>query len=107
MANMPRNRAWLAMLFVAAAGAAGCASRLDIRSQIVAGGQAGYELRGDSLALLQLEVARLCPAGAEVLRQWQRYEVQPVPSGFVRRWTVDLVDGPRSDAQMQVVCRVG
>ena len=83
-----------------------CASpRMDVRPQISANGQAAYELRGTNLAVLQAEVQRLCPKGADVLRQTQRYEKVETEPGFVRRWTIGLLESPPSEAQMQVVCR--
>lgn len=91
---------------LAASLVAACASpRMDIRPQISASGQAAYELRGTNLAVLQAEVQRLCPKGADVLRQTQRYERPETEPGFVKRWTVELLDAPHTEAQMQVVCR--
>lgn len=85
---------------------AGCASqRMDIRPQISANGQPAYELRGSNLQVLQAQVQRLCPNGADVLRQTQRFERPETEPGFVKRWTVELIDPPHTEAQMQVVCR--
>ena len=85
--------------------AGGCATRSEVRSQINASGSPTFELRGTSLAVLDAEVERLCPKGADVLRRWQQHERAEAESGFVRRWTLDLVDKPSSRAQLQVSCR--
>ncbi|MBL0147864.1 MAG: hypothetical protein IPP87_03675 [Ideonella sp.] len=96
-----RVGAWAALLMLSA-----CASpRMDIRPQISATGQPAYELRGTQLTVLQAEVTRLCPNGADVLRQTQRYERPEAEPGFVKRWTIELLDPPHTEAQMQVVCR--
>lgn len=85
---------------------AACAGpRMDIRPQISANGQPAYELRGSNLQVLQAQVQRLCPNGADVLRQTQRFERPETEPGFVKRWTVELIDPPHTEAQMQVVCR--
>ena len=79
---------------------------MDVRSQVNATGLPAYELRGTNLALLDAEASRLCPKGVEVLRRWQHHERAESESGPIRRWTIDLVDKPTSQAQMQVVCRL-
>lgn len=94
---------WIAGLALSMLGA--CTTRLEVRSQAASGAAAAYELRGSNLQSLQAEAARLCPNGSQVLRQWQRFERAEADAGFVRRWTVDLVDSPRSQAQLQVVCQ--
>lgn len=78
---------------------------MDIRPQISATGQPAYELRGSNLQVLQAQVQRLCPNGADVLRQTQRFERPETEPGLVKRWTVELIDPPHTEAQMQVVCR--
>lgn len=83
-----------------------CATRTDVKSQVNALGLPTYELRGTLLSVLDAEVQRLCPNGAEVLRRWQRHERAEAESGLIRRWTLDLVDKPTSQAQLQVVCRI-
>ena len=83
----------------------GCATRMDVRSQATAGGLSAYELRGHSLDALRAEADRLCPQGVDVLRQWQQQERPEQASGFLRRWTLDLVDTPGSQAQLQIACR--
>lgn len=105
-AGGPCRRAprWLPVLLTAWALTA-CATRLDVRSQVNALGLPTYDLRGSSLAALETEVQRLCPQGADVLRRWQHHERAEAESGLLRRWTVDLVDRPLSQAQLQVVCR--
>jgi hypothetical protein len=83
-----------------------CASpRLEVRPQVSASGQPAYELRGTSLDSLRTEVRRLCPAGADVLFQGQAHQRNEAEPGIVRRWTLELLDPPRSEAHMQVVCR--
>ncbi len=81
-----------------------CSTRLQVQAQASGTNQPAYELRGSSLLALQAEAARLCPQGAEVLRQWSGYERAESEAGFVRRWSVDLIDTPRSQAQLQVRC---
>ncbi|WP_144289997.1 hypothetical protein [Ideonella sp. A 288] len=79
---------------------------MDVRSQVHGSGQTAYELRGHDLAALQAEAKRLCPGGVDVLREWQRVQPAEARSGFVRRWTLDLIEpAPLGEAQMQVVCR--
>ena len=95
---------WLPILLAGWALAA-CATRTDVKSQVNALGLPTYDLRGSSLAALETEVQRLCPQGADVLRRWQHHERAEAESGLLRRWTVDLVDRPLSQAQLQVVCR--
>lgn len=93
------------LLLAMVAATAGCATRIDAQAVTNASGQPAWELRGSSLQVLLAEAHRLCPNGPEVLRQWQRHERDESESGSLRRWTLDVVDAPRSQAQMQVVCR--
>jgi hypothetical protein len=98
----------LALLTSVLAGV-GCASSVDVRSVATADPMSGaYELRGQSLAQLQVEARRLCPQGAEVLRQWQRYQQAAStdsPSwqwfGSVPAWFGDTEQG----AQLMVACK--
>jgi len=84
---------------------AGCASRVQVQSLATGDGRAVYELRGSHLAILHAEARGLCPQGAEVLRQWQRHERDEAEPGRLWRWTSDLVDAPRNQAQLQISCR--
>ena len=79
--------------------------RLEVRPQISANGQAAYELRGSSLQVLQTEVKRLCPSGAEVLLQAQTHQRNESEPGFVKRWTTEILSPPPSEAHMQVICK--
>ncbi len=103
---MDRHCIVLAGALCSALALGACASRSDVRSQVNATGLPTYELRGTNLAVLDAEVERLCPKGADVLRRWQHHERAEAESGAIRRWTIDLVDKPASQAQMQVVCRL-
>lgn len=91
--------------FALAATLSACATRMDVSTVAHAGGADAYELRGHSMQALQAEAGRLCPNGADVLRQWSQHERAEAESGFLRRWTVDLVDRPATRAQLQIVCR--
>lgn len=97
----------VALTWLAAGGLlAGCAApRLQIEPQVSASGRNAYLLRGSDLPRLQTEVARLCPQGADVLRQVQVQQRNESEPGWVQRWTRERLDPPHSQAQMQVVCK--
>ena len=111
---MAPDRAWalwrLLGATAAAAGIAGCASAVDIR--FLATGRANqpaYEMRGQDLAPLQREAQRLCPAGAEVLRQAVAGQARPADGASrVSRWLGQAgqwIDPPQRQAQLVVLCR--
>jgi hypothetical protein len=87
----------------------GCASSVDVRTVATADPTLGaYELRGPTLAQLQLEAHRLCPQGTEVLRQWQRYQQASSVDTQSRQlfmsvpaWFSDAQQG----AELMVVCK--
>ncbi|MEK8052280.1 hypothetical protein AACH10_18660 [Ideonella sp. DXS22W] len=70
-----------------------------------------YALGGGSMAQLRDEAQRLCPNGAEVLRQSQRIDgargSPPAESWYGRWWqaTQTTVAPPRHDAQLLVLCQ--
>ena len=88
----------------------GCAATVEVRP--LATGHvdiAAFELRGNDLAPLRREAQRLCPAGAEVLRQavsgTSRVDMD---DSFVSRWWVPLslkLDAAATHAQLTVLCR--
>jgi len=84
---------------------AACATRMQVRSVATGVATAAYELRGDDLAALHAEAKRLCPDGADVLRQWQKHERNEAEPGFVRRWTTELVDPPARQAHLLIACK--
>ncbi len=91
------------------AGVAGCATLVDIQPLATARvDQAAYELRGVDLAPLQREAQRLCPAGAEVLRQAVQGQFRPMDSDSrVARWLGQAgqwIDPPQRQAQLVVLC---
>ncbi len=67
-----------------------------------------YELRGQSLAAIELEAARLCGKGYEVLRQSQRYAPPEGEDNATSQWLLqagDWLSGmPGNQAQATVVC---
>jgi hypothetical protein len=66
-----------------------------------------YELRGPDLLGLQLEAARLCPQGYEVLRQWARND-RLEGYGFASRWlnkAADALDDEENQAEMSIACK--
>lgn len=91
---------------VAALALAACSTpRLEVRPQISASGQPAYELKGSSLQVLQTEVRRLCPSGADVLLQAQTHQRNESEPGFVKRWTTEILSPAPSEAHMQVICK--
>lgn len=88
----------------------GCASRPEVQS--LATGRSdvmGYTLNGNDLETLRQETRRLCPKGAEVLRQSSQGTQLPAPADS--RWrrafqtTAQFLDPPQSAAQMVILCR--
>ena len=98
----------LVMVGVFGCGLVGC-SGPQVRSVGNGGGAPAYELRGDSLAQLQAEAARLCGGGYTVLRQSQRFEVLPVDDNPATQWQQQagqwLEGMPGNQAQATVQCR--
>ncbi len=69
---------------------------------------AAYELRGPALAPLRREAQRLCPQGADILRQTNRDQLPADEAGRVGRWlqtAAAWVEPPRRAAQMMLVCK--
>jgi len=95
-----------AVQVLAALALAACSTpRLEVRPQISASGQPAYELKGSSLQVLQTEVRRLCPSGADVLLQAQTHQRNESEPGFVKRWTTEILSPAPSEAHMQVICK--
>lgn len=95
----------LALLAAVMSLAACSTPRLEVRPQISANGQPAYELKGTNLQVLQTEVRRLCPAGADVLLQAQTHQRNESEPGFVKRWTTEVLSPAPSEAHMQVICK--
>ncbi len=88
----------------------GCASGPDVR--MLATGRAdvtAYQLDGSDLDRLRQEAGRLCPLGADVVRQSS--QGAPPQASADARWrralqaTVQWADPPQRSAQLLVVCR--
>ncbi len=97
-----------APLLVSILALTGCASQVRIAP--LATGRidvAAYELRGPSLDAVRHEAARLCPQGAEVLRQSQSGAVTLPAASMLQRVgvLVDTLDPPRTEAQLMVLCK--
>lgn len=108
-------RAAGAWLCSAAAALAGCATAVDVRSVGTAVGlPPAYQLRGGSLAALHTQTRLLCPAGHQVLSQWQKLHRQPLAPQGLADWVAghgtvrDAVGHVLDDgeAQMTVQCAV-
>jgi hypothetical protein len=89
---------------------AGCAATVEVRP--LATGRvdiAAYELRGSELAPLRREAQRLCPAGAEVVRQTVSGTTSVDMEDTVwSRWWVPMslkLSPTATHAQMTVQCR--
>ena len=86
----------------------GCAS-VDVRGVGTGTTQASYELRGKTMAQLEVEAQRLCPRGHEVQHRWQRYSRPETEDGKVATWwnrAVKFVNPPPDDdAQLTVLCK--
>jgi hypothetical protein len=96
-------------LLTSALACVGCASSVDVRAVATADPtQGAYELRGSTLAQLQVEARRLCPQGTEVLRQWQRYQQATSSDAQSLQW---LASAPtwftdaEQGAQLMVACK--
>lgn len=98
-----------ALLAVAAVLATACSNLVEVRP--LATGRvevSAYELRGAELSILRRETQRLCPTGADVLRQAARDQQPSDPAGRWQAWmnrAATWVDPPQREAQMVVVCK--
>lgn len=88
---------------------AGCGTLMEIRPLATGNaGVAAYELAGADLSALRREAQRLCPQGADVLRQSSQDQAPENIDGRVRNWmnqAVAWADAPQRAAQLMVVCR--
>lgn len=101
----------LSMLSLALAPAllAGCATAVDLRSVGTGGGPAAFELRGTSLAELDVQAKQLCPHGHQVFAEWQRQQAgngedsNSFQHGWIKasQWTGTLAE---DEAQMTIQC---
>ncbi|MGL6112891.1 MAG: hypothetical protein ACRC2B_22590 [Rubrivivax sp.] len=87
---------------------AGC-SGPQVRTLGNGGGAPAYELRGDSMAALEMQAARICGNGFTVLRQSQNFAgLEPDANGGTL-WLQQVGDWlsgmPGNQAQATVVCR--
>jgi len=93
--------------FVVAAAAA-CAGP-QVRSLGNGAGPPAYELRGDSLASIEAEAAKLCAHGYALQRAAQRYARPEPDANAAAQWLQqagDWLSGmPGNQAQATVVCR--
>jgi len=73
------------------------------------GGAPAYELRGDHMAALQAEAARLCGKGYEVLRSSQNFARPEGDDNAGTQWLQQAGDWltgmPGNQAQATVMCR--
>lgn len=86
---------------------AGCAGP-QVRLVGNGDGPSAYELRGQRLADLQAEAARLCADGYRVLRQGQRFARPEPHDNAATQWLQqagDWLSGmPGNEAQATIVC---
>lgn len=84
-----------------------CASYLEVRSLATGrADQAAYELTGSEAAALQQEASRLCPQGAEILRQAVQAQRPQVDGSASQRLGLpgEWLEPPRRTAQLVVLC---
>ena len=87
----------------------GCSSLIDVRP--LATGRvdtSAYELRGPTLEPLRREALRLCPQGADILRQTARDQRPELDAGRINLWlntATQWVTPPMQQAQMMIVCK--
>lgn len=88
---------------------AGCGTLTEIRPLATGhAGVAAYELAGADLPSLRREVRRLCPQGADVLRQSNQEQTPGNGDAPARQWISQVsawVEAPQRTAQLMVVCR--
>jgi hypothetical protein len=110
---VPRHAAALrssrGLACVLAATLSACASPLQVRSLATErSDQQAYELSGSEPQVLRQEALRLCPQGAEILRQAAQ-ERRPEPSDVAWRQGLrtasEWFDPPSQSAQLVVLCQ--
>jgi hypothetical protein len=88
-------------------GASACAGP-QVRSLANGAGPPAYELRGQSLAAIELEAGRLCGSGYSFLRQSQRFATPEGEDNATSQWLLQVGDWlsgmPGNQAQATVVC---
>jgi hypothetical protein len=98
----------LTLAAVASLGLAAC-SGPQVRTLGNGGGASAYELRGENMAALQAEAARLCGNGYEVLRSAQNFARPEGDGSAGMLWLQhagDWLSGmPGNQAQATVMCR--
>lgn len=106
VSRLPRPLPTSLAALAAAAVLAACAAWSDVREVASGVPLPAYELRGAKLATLQAEALRLCLAGYEITRSWQRYG-QPSDTWW-SRWAIQATDynglGDRQ-AFLAIVCK--
>lgn len=84
---------------------------MDVRSLATARpDMAAYELTGTDLQALQHEARRLCPQGADVLRQAGHGQARELADSRTRALAMAVAgwaDRPDRSAQLVVLCRAG
>lgn len=98
-----------AVVMVVLCSITGCAATLKVVPLATADvAVAAYELRGDDVARLRDEAARLCGGEADVLRESYAAQSRPAPdSGRISAWlhtASQWVDPPNRQAQLMVRC---
>jgi hypothetical protein len=106
--SCPVNAQRLILVALATLSVAAC-SGPQVRTVGNGGGAPAYELRGDSMAALQAEAARLCGHGYEILRQSQHFARPDGDDNVGTQWLQqagDWLSGmPGNQAQATVMCR--
>jgi hypothetical protein len=96
------------VLTLAAVGLAAC-SGPQVRMLGNGGGPPAYELRGSSQAAIEVQAARLCARGYQVLRAGARYAPPEPDDNTATQWLQqagDWLSGmPGNEAQATIVCR--
>ncbi|MBL8353167.1 MAG: hypothetical protein JNL87_22975 [Burkholderiaceae bacterium] len=85
----------------------GCASYLEVRSLATGrADQPAYELSGSEPAALHQEASRLCPQGADILRQAVQAQRPQVDGSMSQRLGLpaEWLEPPRRTAQLVVLC---
>lgn len=102
------RRALRSVVLVGAAALSACASQLQVRSLATErADREAYELRGGEPEVLRQEALRLCPQGADILRQsvqGRRPEPSDVAAWQSMRRASALFEPPSQSAQLVVLC---
>lgn len=81
----------------------------QVRTLANGGGPPAFEMRGSSLAAIELEAARRCARGYDVVRAAERYARAEPDDNAATQWLQqagDWLSGmPGNEAQATIVCR--